>query len=209
LADSLTPALPKREVCANPRQCVCSIWNTVWLSTKGPDARRIQEWPINPTLTIRTTGGAAQMRSALSRVRWAFYRPRTNSFGLPRNTTSLQGEPTNEPKAGGHRSRLRYHGCPFMGHPRAHPTSPKPPQAGPPRTRIACHFPRRLHRGDYDCARLYLPHMLELIRTGLASAHTERVVAGGQRREVASPDRNAVHTGAGPHVDLARQSANI
>jgi hypothetical protein len=30
-----------------------------------------------------------------------------------------------------------------------------------------------------------VPQMVELIRAGLASAHTERVVAGGQRREVA------------------------
>jgi hypothetical protein len=30
-----------------------------------------------------------------------------------------------------------------------------------------------------------IPQMVELIRAGLASAHTERVVAGGQRREVA------------------------
>jgi hypothetical protein len=30
-----------------------------------------------------------------------------------------------------------------------------------------------------------VPQMVELIRAGLASAYTERVVAGGQRREVA------------------------
>ena len=30
-----------------------------------------------------------------------------------------------------------------------------------------------------------VPQMVELIRAGLASAHTERVVAGGQRCEVA------------------------
>jgi len=52
----------------------------------------------------------------------------------------------------------------------------------PPRARITCRVPRRLHRGDHTG--FTTDFLVDLIRAGLATAQTERAVVGRRSMQV-------------------------